>query len=70
MISAADVRDFQLTRVPPEFLDDPYAWYAALREHDPLHALEGRRIELAGTPERDRRVRFRGFRRLPVRAAC
>jgi cytochrome P450 len=25
------------------------------------------RIELAGEPERDRRVRFRGFRRLPVR---
>jgi cytochrome P450 len=25
------------------------------------------RIELAGDPERDRRVRFRGFRRLPVR---
>jgi hypothetical protein len=41
MISAAAVRDFQLTRVPPDFLDDPYPWYAALREHDPLHALEG-----------------------------
>ena len=41
MISAEAVRDFQLTRVPPEFLDDPYPWYAALREHDPLHALEG-----------------------------
>jgi hypothetical protein len=25
------------------------------------------RIELAGTAERDRRVRFRGFRKLPVR---
>jgi hypothetical protein len=25
------------------------------------------RIELAGEPERDRRVRFRGLRRLPVR---
>jgi cytochrome P450 len=41
MISAAAVRDFQLTRVPPEFLDDPYPWYAALREHDPVHTLEG-----------------------------
>ncbi len=41
MPSAAAVRDFQLTRVPAEFLDDPYPWYAALREHDPLHALEG-----------------------------
>jgi len=41
MIPADAVRDFQLTRVPPGFLDDPYAWYAALREHDPLHGLEG-----------------------------
>jgi hypothetical protein len=41
MISAAAVRDFQLTRVPQAFLDDPYPWYAALREHDPVHALEG-----------------------------
>jgi len=41
MISAAAARDFQLTRVPADFLDDPYPWYAALREHDPLHALEG-----------------------------
>jgi cytochrome P450 len=41
MISAAAVRDFQLTRVPPQFLDAPYPWYAALRAHDPLHALEG-----------------------------
>jgi cytochrome P450 len=41
MISSAAVRDFQLTRVPPGFLDDPYPWYAALRAQDPLHALEG-----------------------------
>jgi len=41
MIPAGAVRDFQLTRVPPDFLDDPYPWYAALREHDPLHELEG-----------------------------
>lgn len=34
-------RDFQLTRVPADFLDDPYPYYAALREHDPVHALEG-----------------------------
>src|SRR5262245_9896329 len=40
MISADALRDFQLTRVPPGFLDDPYPWYAALREHDPLRALE------------------------------
>ena len=36
-----DVRDFQLTRVPSDFFDDPYRYYAALRETDPLHALEG-----------------------------
>ena len=41
MVSAEAVRDFQLTRAPPEFLDDPYPWYAALRTHDPVHALEG-----------------------------
>jgi hypothetical protein len=41
MIPADAVREFQLTRVPQEFLDDPYPWYAALRAHDPLHALEG-----------------------------
>ena len=41
MISATAVREFQLTRVPPEFLDDPYPWYGALRAHDPVHALEG-----------------------------
>ena len=26
-----------------------------------------KKIELAGTPERDRRIRFRGFRKLPLR---
>ena len=36
-----NVRDFQLTRVPADFFDDPYRYYAALRETDPLHALEG-----------------------------
>jgi cytochrome P450 len=41
MIPAAAVRDFQLTHAPADFLDDPYPWYAALRAHEPLHALEG-----------------------------
>lgn len=41
MISPAAVRDFQLTRLPAAFLDDPYPWYAALRAQDPVHALEG-----------------------------
>ncbi|HEU4646486.1 MAG TPA: cytochrome P450 [Burkholderiales bacterium] len=39
-LGADAVRDFQLTRVPPAFLDDPYPWYAALRTHDPVHVLE------------------------------
>jgi hypothetical protein len=47
MLSAAAIRDFQLTRVPAAFLDDPYPWYAALRAHDPLHALEGGGVFLA-----------------------
>ena len=36
-----DIADFQLVRVPDDFHDDPYRYYAALRETDPLHALEG-----------------------------
>jgi hypothetical protein len=36
-----DIRDFQLTRLPQDFFDDPYPYYAALREHSPLHELEG-----------------------------
>ena len=36
-----NVRDFQLTRVPEDFLDDPYPYYAALREQDPVHEMEG-----------------------------
>ena len=41
MLSADEIRDFQLTRAPADFIDDPYPYYAALREHDPVHALEG-----------------------------
>jgi hypothetical protein len=47
MLPADAIRDFQLTRVPAAFLDDPYPWYAALREHDPVHALEGGGVFLA-----------------------
>jgi len=32
---------FQLTRVPEDFVDDPYPYYALLRAHDPVHELEG-----------------------------
>ena len=35
-----DVRDFQLTRLPPGFIDDPYPWFTRLREQSPLHELE------------------------------
>ncbi len=36
-----DIGDFQLTRLPEGFFDDPYPYYAALREQDPVHPLEG-----------------------------
>ena len=29
--------DFELTRPPANFIDDPYRYYAALREQDPMH---------------------------------
>ena len=32
--------DFRLTRVPDDFIDDPYRYYALLRRHDPVHELE------------------------------
>jgi cytochrome P450 len=36
-----NVRDFDLARLPPGFLDDPYPWYDALRAADPVHDMEG-----------------------------
>ena len=36
---AAHALGFQLTQPPAGFVDDPYPWYAALREHDPVHPL-------------------------------
>ena len=33
-------RAFQLTSVPADFIDDPYRYYALLRQHDPIHELE------------------------------
>src|SRR5713226_1008787 len=36
-----DIRGFELTRVPEDFFDDPYPYYTALREEDPIHELEG-----------------------------
>src|SRR5688572_10621654 len=34
-----DIRDFRLTEVPADFFDDPYRYYAALREERPVHEL-------------------------------
>ena len=41
MDPAAFARNFRLTDVPPDFFDDPYRYYAALRAHDPVHDLGG-----------------------------
>lgn len=39
-IDARDAaRAFSLTPPPPGFIDDPYPWYARLREHAPRHEL-------------------------------
>src|SRR6187455_2998734 len=35
-----DIRGFRLTEVPADFFDDPYRYYAALREQRPVHPLE------------------------------
>lgn len=45
--SADAVRAFRLTDVPPDFIDDPYPYYAALRTHDPVHELAPGSIFLA-----------------------
>jgi hypothetical protein len=36
-----DISGFDLTRVPDDFYDDPYPYYAALRDRDPLHEMSG-----------------------------
>jgi cytochrome P450 len=35
-----DIRGFRLTQVPEDFFDDPYPYYAALRDEAPLHELD------------------------------
>ena len=35
-----DIGGFRLTEVPADFFDDPYRYYAALREQRPVHELE------------------------------
>src|SRR5918994_2562351 len=56
-----DIRDFRLTEVPADFFDDPYRYYAALREQRPVHELEPgsfflSRYEVVGALYRDARA--------------
>ncbi len=39
MTTEPDVSGFTLANAPPEFIDDPYPWYARLRAHDPVHPI-------------------------------
>jgi len=35
----AAARDFDLKRLPADFIDDPFSYYRALREHEPVHRM-------------------------------
>src|SRR5437588_11733123 len=35
----AAARDFDLKHLPADFIDDPFPYYRALREHDPVHRM-------------------------------
>jgi cytochrome P450 len=35
----AAAREFDLKRLPADFIDDPFPYYRALREHDPVHRM-------------------------------
>src|SRR5947209_828109 len=35
----AAARDFDLKRLPADFIDDPFPYYRALREHEPVHRM-------------------------------
>ncbi|MEA2875671.1 MAG: hypothetical protein QOF14_867 [Hyphomicrobiales bacterium] len=35
----AAARDFDVKRLPADFIDDPFPYYRALREHDPVHRM-------------------------------
>jgi cytochrome P450 len=37
--AAAAARDFDLKRLPADFIDDPFPYYHALRAHDPVHRM-------------------------------
>ena len=38
-VSREQVREFDLKRLPADFIDDPFPYYRALREHDPVHRM-------------------------------
>jgi len=38
---ATRAREFDLAQAPADFIDDPYPYFAALRAHDPIHAMPG-----------------------------
>src|SRR5215210_3238888 len=37
--AASAIADFDLRHLPPDFIDDPYPYYRALREQDPVHRM-------------------------------
>ena len=41
MDDATRAREFDLAQAPADFIDDPYPYFAALRAHDPIHAMPG-----------------------------
>jgi cytochrome P450 len=38
-VSAEEVHAFDLKRLPADFIDDPFPYYRALHEHDPVHRM-------------------------------
>jgi cytochrome P450 len=38
-VSRDQIRDFDLKRLPADFIDDPFPYYRALRDHDPVHRM-------------------------------
>ena len=38
-VSREQVREFDLKRLPADFIDDPFPYYRALRGHDPVHRM-------------------------------
>ena len=38
-LAAEVARSFSFERLPADFIDDPFPYYRALREHDPVHRM-------------------------------